>query len=242
MGNGVQKGMNDKIIAIVLAAGQGKRMNAQVAKQFLELKNKPVLYYSLKAFEESSVDEIILVCGRDQIDYCKDNIIDPYGFTKVRQIIEGGKERYDSVYKSLRVIGQADYVLIHDGARPFIFTSMINKVIRIVRESKACIVASPVKDTIKIADKEGKVKETPSRNLLWSAQTPQAFEYNSIKQAYEILYTWDEEERKSFTDDSMVYEMIIKKPVSIVVGDNNNIKLTTREDFALARILIDELL
>lgn len=233
--------MNDKITAIVLAAGQGKRMNTLVAKQFLELKNKPVLYYSLKAFEESFVDEIILVCGHGQIEYCKDNIVKPYGLKKVEQIIEGGTERYDSVYKSLQAIDQTDYVLIHDGARPFILSTLINEVIEAVRESQACVVATPVKETIKIVDPEGWVKETPSRNLLWSAQTPQAFEYDYIKEAYEILYMHDREERKCFTDDAMVFETFIKKPVNIVKGDNNNIKLTTTEDYALAGILADEL-
>ena len=107
-------------------------------KTIFLLKDKPVLYYSIKAFEESNVDEIILVCGQGQVDYCKENIVKPNSFKKVTQIIEGGAERYDSVYKALSAIGHTDYVLIHDGARPFISVGLINNVINIVKENKAC--------------------------------------------------------------------------------------------------------
>ncbi len=233
--------MSSKTTAIVLAAGQGKRMNTPVAKQFLELKGKPVLYYSLKAFEESVIDEIVLVCSRSQIDYCREHIVNHYGFKKVRSVIEGGRERYESVYQSLAAIDRTDYVLIHDGARPFISSSLINQVVKLVRDSKACLVATPVKDTIKIVNQDGRIQETPDRNTLWSAQTPQAFEYSSIKKAYELLYSKDKDIRQRFTDDAMVYEKLINKPISIVEGDYTNIKLTTSEDYVLASILADKL-
>ena len=140
--------MKKKVTAVILAAGQGRRMNTPIVKQFIMLEDKPVLYYSIKAFEDSLVDDIILVCGQGQIDYCSHNIVGLYGFRKIKQIIEGGVERYDSVIHALRAIEQADYVLIHDGARPFISFELINQVIDIVKESNACIVAAPVKDTI----------------------------------------------------------------------------------------------
>jgi len=104
-----------------------------------------------------------------------------------------------------------------------------------VVESKACIVGAPVKDTIKIVTREGWIKETPNRDLMWSAQTPQAFEYRTIKKAYDLLYEKDKVERKDITDDSMVYEMFIGKPVKIVRGDYYNIKITTPEDIILAQ-------
>ncbi|TAH66340.1 MAG: 2-C-methyl-D-erythritol 4-phosphate cytidylyltransferase [Anaerolineaceae bacterium] len=233
--------MKDKVTAVILAAGQGKRMNMPVAKQFLMLEDKPVLFYSLKAFEDSHVDEVILVCGQGQIDYCAHNIIEPYGLKKVVRIIEGGKERYDSVIHALRAIDNTDYVLIHDGARPFASFALINEVIDVVKESKACIVAAPLKDTIKIVDEDGWIRETPDRALMWSAQTPQAFEYSSIRSAYELLYDQKESERKKVTDDAMVYELYIDLPVRIVKGNYYNIKLTTPEDLVFAQVIYDRI-
>ncbi len=125
--------MKKKVTAILLAAGQGKRMNSSVAKQFLVLQDKPVIYYSLKAFEESSVDEIILVTGTGQVEYCKEKIVDFYSIKKVTCIIEGGIERYDSVYKALEAVVTTDYILIHDGARPFISQGLIETVIEQVK-------------------------------------------------------------------------------------------------------------
>lgn len=229
----------DKTTGVILAAGQGKRMNTPVAKQFLILEDKPVLYYSLKAFEDSSVDEIILVCGKDQVEYCKDNIVKLYGFTKVSQVIEGGDERYDSVYRALQTIDRTNYVIIHDGARPFASSALINQLIDVVRECKACIVATPVKDTIKVVDNKCFIKDTPNRSLLWSAQTPQAFEYSSIKRAYELLFQEDTEIKKKITDDAMVCEMYCKLPIKIVEGNYGNIKITTGEDLVLAKVFLN---
>jgi len=226
--------IKNHVTAIILAAGQGKRMNMPVAKQFLMLSGKPVLYYSVKAFEDSGTDEIILVCGPGQVDYCREKIVKMYGFKKVKHIIEGGKERYDSVYKGLLAVEHTDYVLIHDGARPFISVPLIDEVIKVVSENKACIVAAPVKDTIKLVDEKGWIKNTPNRNLLWAAQTPQAFEYGAIKKAYESLFGDDMSVRNYITDDAMVYEKYIKLPVKIVRGDYNNIKITTPEDLIFA--------
>ena len=239
--NGEKNGVREikaHVTAIILAAGQGKRMNMLVAKQFIMLNGKPVLYYSVKAFEESRVDEIILICGQGQVDYCEEKIVNTYGFKKVKRIIEGGMERYDSVYKGLTETGHTDYVLIHDGARPFISVSLINEVIETVQECKACIVAAPVKDTIKIVDGNGWVKDTPDRNLLWAAQTPQAFEYASIKKAYESLFASDKSLRENITDDAMVYDMFTHLPVKVVKGDYYNIKITTPEDLIFANGII----
>lgn len=230
--------MNKKVTAIILAAGQGRRMNTPVAKQFLMLEDKPVLYYSIKAFEESLVDEIIIVSGQAQTDYCRRNIVEPYSFNKVIHIIEGGNERYDSVIRALRAIEQTDYVLIHDGARPFISFELINQVIEVVKENNACIVAVPLKDTIKKVNGDGWITETPDRAYMWSAQTPQAFDYISIRRAYELLFEQNESERKIVTDDAMVYERYIRLPVKIVKGDYYNIKLTTPDDLIFAQGII----
>jgi 2-C-methyl-D-erythritol 4-phosphate cytidylyltransferase len=229
-----------KISAIVLAAGQGKRMKQTVAKQYLELKGKPILYYSLKAFEESRVDEIALVTAAGQIDYCKENIVDKYKISKVSRILEGGVERSDSVYQALKALGQTDYVLIHDGARPFLTVALIENIIIELLKYQACIPGTPVKETIKIVDGEGFISSTPDRSNLWAAQTPQAFEYCSIRRAYELMY--QDSARSIMTDDAVVYETYMKKRVKMLMGDYNNLKLTTPEDYAYAKALAMELL
>lgn len=236
------KTMENKITAIVLAAGQGKRMNTSVAKQFLSLQGKPVVYYSLKAFEESKVDNIILVTGSGQVDYCRKEIVEPYCFRKVSKIIEGGQERYDSVFRALKEVTAADYVLIHDGARPFLSQELIQTMIGEVQKYKACIVGAPVKETIKVIDSEGYIISTPNRNTLWSAQTPQAFEFVAIKKAYDEFYKENDKARLGITDDAMVYEAYQKQPVKMLFGDYNNIKLTTPEDLILAESILNHIL
>ncbi len=230
--------MRDKVTAIVLAAGQGKRMNSQVAKQFLSLQGKPVICYSLQTFEQSSVDEIILVTGEGQVDYCKKEIVEAYGFQKVRLVIEGGKERYDSVYQALRHCAPTDYVLIHDGARPFVTLELIERMIKGVKEHQACIPGTPVKETIKIVNDANDITDTPDRSSLWAAQTPQAFCFASILQAYDCLYKEKGEKAVKITDDAMVYEAYIGQTVKMLMGDYNNLKLTTPEDLTLAEWLL----
>ena len=234
--------MQNRFTAIILAAGQGKRMGSEVAKQFLMLQDKPVLYYSLKAFEDSDIDRIILVTGADQVEYCRTNIVEHYGFQKVTDVIGGGKERYDSVYNALRKTEMTDYVLIHDGARPFISKNMIKTIMEQVILNKACLIGTPVKETIKVVDSNGNITATPNRNTLWAAQTPQAFEYTSIKKAYDLLQQEMNPDSLGITDDAMVYEAYCKLPVKMIMGDYNNIKLTTPEDLMLAKGIVKQLL
>ena len=115
-----------KSAAIVLAAGQGKRMQSHVQKQFLLLYGRPLITYALEAFENSPVDQIILVAGPDEIRYCQEEIAEKYGFSKVTKVIAGGRERYHSVYEGLKAAEGAEYVLIHDGARPLLDLSLIH--------------------------------------------------------------------------------------------------------------------
>lgn len=230
----------NRITAIVLAAGQGKRMNQTKAKQYLELNGKPLLYYSLNAFEQSSVDELILVTSAGQINYCREHIVNRYNFKKITRILEGGAERYDSVYQAISAIEQTDYVLIHDGARPFLSVELIERVISEVLMHQACIPGTPVKETIKVVEEDGFIQSTPDRNILWAAQTPQAFEYTSIRRAYELMYL--DEARGNITDDAMVYETYAKKRVKMLMGDYHNLKLTTPEDYARAKVMAVELL
>lgn len=229
-----------KIIAIVLAAGRGKRMQSEVAKQYLLVRNKPVLYYSLKAFQDSIADEIILVTAESEITYCKEEIVDKYAITKVSQIVAGGKERYHSVYNGLKACKDAEVVLIHDGARPFVDEAIIERNVRMVKEHGACVTGMPVKDTIKISDAEGYVKETPRRDLIWTIQTPQTFRYDLIRNSYDVFLAREEEYSKQYsvTDDSMVAEIFGGIKVKLVEGSYNNVKITTPEDMVLAEAIL----
>lgn len=223
--------MAKKYAAVVLAAGSGKRMNTKVHKQYLIIQDKPVLYYSLNAFEQSPVDEIILVVGKGEVEYCQKKIVEKYSFSKVTKIVEGGKERYHSVFEGLKQIKDADYVLIHDGARPFVDGKIIRRTMDAVEEYQACVVGMPVKDTIKIADEREYVKETPERKNVWMVQTPQAFSYPLIYSAYEEML---KKEDSAITDDTMVLERIKGIKAKLIEGSYRNIKITTPEDLIIA--------
>lgn len=220
--------------AIVLAAGQGKRMNTKVRKQYLLLAGKPILYYSLKVFQDSDlIDEIVLVAGAGEETYCRERFVEEYHFTKVKKIVSGGEERYHSVWNALKETKEEGYVFIHDGARPFVDGAMIGRAYEEVEKYKACVVGMPVKDTIKLADANGFVADTPPRNRLWMVQTPQVFEAALVKEAYGRLM---EEEISGVTDDAMVVERMMEFPVKLVEGSYENIKITTPEDLKKAEV------
>lgn len=234
--------MKQHTTAIVLAAGQGKRMQSKVHKQYLLIQDKPVLYYSLQAFESSFIDDIVLVVGKDEEEYCQKEIIEKYGFTKIRIVVAGGKERYHSVANGIKAISwQCDYIFIHDGARPFINEEILLRVYEQVKKSKACVVGMPVKDTVKIADEAGFVESTPNRARVWQIQTPQVFEAQLITEAYERLLTEEVQlmaEGVAITDDAMVVEYFTKLPVKLVEGSYQNIKITTPEDLEIAGVFM----
>ncbi|MGN0416654.1 2-C-methyl-D-erythritol 4-phosphate cytidylyltransferase [Anaerostipes faecalis] len=227
--------MKDKVVAIVLAAGEGKRMGSGIPKQYMLIKSRPLVYYALKAFEESMVDEVILVTGADEIDYCKKYIIDKYHFDKVSKVVAGGCERYASVYQGLKAVEDADYVLIHDGARPMINTDLIEKCVYYVRKYRACVVGMPSKDTIKVVNDEKYAVHTPDRKTLWQVQTPQCFEFALVKDAYETLMNSGD---TSATDDAMVVETYGNIAVRLFEGGYDNIKITTPEDVRIAGSLM----
>lgn len=232
-----------KIAAICLAAGQGKRMESKVQKQYLLIHDKPVLYYALKALQDSYVEDIILVVGSGEEEYCKKEIVDAYGFTKVKAIVAGGKERYHSVFNGLQAVGEADYVLIHDGARPFLTQEIISRCIEGAEEYQACVAGMPVKDTIKLADDEGNIESTPERSRVWMIQTPQAFEYSLIKRAYSMLIEQEKrgiQTKNPVTDDAMVVEYFLEHKVHLVYGSYENIKITTPEDMRIANVLVQK--
>ena len=224
--------------AIVLAAGQGKRMHSKIQKQFMELDGMPVLCYSLRCFQESPlIRDVILVTGEEYVFWCKEEIVEKYGFTKVSAVVSGGKERYDSVYEGLRACKDTEYVLIHDGARPLVTDEIISRAAQAAVSDEACVVGMPVKDTIKIADAGGFAESTPDRSRLWQVQTPQAFSYPLVRGAYDRLMA-DETRQKGITDDAMVVEHLSGTKVRLVEGSYENLKVTTPEDLVLAEALL----
>lgn len=230
-----------KSVAIVLAAGKGSRMKSDIQKQYLLIKDRPVIYYSLKAFEDSFIDEIVLVTGAEEISYCRDEIVKKYAFTKVTKIVAGGKERYHSVYAGLQAIEDCDYVFIHDGARPFVTEQILTRAYETVKKEHACVVGMPVKDTIKLADESGYAADTPRRDLLWIVQTPQVFSFSLIKDAYTVFLKQEQELRSQgikMTDDAMVAEMFSDKKIRLVEGSYENIKITTPEDLRIAEAFL----
>ena len=230
----------NKITAIVLAAGSGSRMKSKTKKQFMEIKGKPVIWYSLFEFEKSRVDEIILVTGKEDIDYCKKEIVEKYNLKKIKNVVAGGSERYESVYNGLKEV-TGNIVLIHDGARPLINNEIIERSIEGTIKSDACVVGVPVKDTIKRADKEGYIIDTPNRSELWITQTPQSFKTDLVKMAYKKMKEDLEKGNTTLniTDDAMVVEEFTTNQVRFVQGDYKNIKVTTPEDIDIAELFIE---
>jgi 2-C-methyl-D-erythritol 4-phosphate cytidylyltransferase len=223
--------------AIILAAGKGRRMGADINKQFLKLKDKPILYYTLKAFSEhEDINEVILVAAESEIEYCKKEVIDKYNIKKVTKIVKGGKERQDSVFNGLKVLEECRMVLIHDGARPFVSKDIIDNGIKYARlyGSSACGVAA--KDTIKIIDKHGFSTSTLNRDTLVCIQTPQIFDYNIIMDCHlksnKVGY--------KVTDDTMVVEKYGHK-VYLYQGSYNNIKITTQEDIIIGERILNSI-
>jgi len=224
-----------KVTAIVLAAGKGSRMNSSTPKQYLSLLGKPVLFYSLQAFEKSNADEIILVTGSGEQEYCKKELIEKYQFHKVTHIVEGGRERYHSVYRGLLAAEGADYVLIHDGARPLVSVDVINRAIGTVVSRGACVAGMPAKDTIQYVDETGAICETPERSRVWIAQTPQCFSYDLALSSYDKAI---KAEDTSVTDDAMVVNRYGNVRSVMLEGGYENIKVTTPEDILLAECLL----
>ena len=237
--------MSERNTAIVLAAGQGKRMHSKVQKQFLEIQGYPVLYYSLRCFQESPlIQDIILVTGEESISYCKEEIVQKYGFTKVSAVIPGGKERYDSVWMGLKAVkddlpkeATEGIVFIHDGARPMVSEDILERCFQDAQKYNACVAAVPVKDTIKIADENGFAETTPRRDRVWQVQTPQTFSFGLIYDAYAQLAAQKDtlaEKGIKITDDAMVVETFTDHQVKLTEGSYRNLKVTTPEDLPLA--------
>lgn len=214
---------------VIVAAGTGSRMNMGINKQFIKLEGKEIIAYTIEKFyNNSNIEDIVVVVKEDESEFFKKEILDKYNFKNIK-IAYGGKERQDSVYNGLKSLDKkCDVVLIHDGARPFVSDKIIDNCIEEVKEHKAIVVGVPVKDTIKIIDNDKNIVDTPNRSVLWAVQTPQTFDYNILIDAYKDAF------KSGFygTDDAMLVERIGYK-VKMVEGSYNNIKITTQEDLSV---------
>lgn len=235
--------MEKKTVAVILAAGQGKRMNSSCKKQYMLLRGRPLLYYSLHIFQNSFIDDIVLVVNEGEEEQVRRDIVELYHFDKVSAIVSGGKERYHSVAAGLRAAGKsAEYCFIHDSARPFVTEAVLERAYDEVQKYQACVVGMPVKDTIKVADEQGYVDYTPRRDLVWAVQTPQVFQYGLVCDAYNRLLENEQgtlDRGISITDDAMVVETFTRTRVRLVEGSYDNIKITTPEDMITAEKILD---
>ena len=199
-------------------------------KLFASLGNIPLLAHSVTTFNKSPLVHSIVIATSARNLGNVQRLVTNLGLEKVEGVVEGGARRQDSVLKSLRSLEGSDIVLVHDGARPFVDESMIELAISTASESSAAIAAVPVKDTIKVANPDMTVSDTPARDSLWAAQTPQAFAYELILEAHSLI-DYD------VTDDAAMIEAI-GHPVYLFMGSYDNIKVTTPEDLHIAEAIL----
>ncbi|ABS20455.1 2-C-methyl-D-erythritol 4-phosphate cytidylyltransferase [Bacillus cytotoxicus] len=213
---------------IIPAAGQGKRMGAGKNKLFLLINEVPIIVHTLRAFEKDEACEKIIMAINEQERSDFEALIQKYGIRKNVQFIQGGAERQDSVYHALQYVKETEYVLVHDGARPFVTNKMIHEVLIVAKEKGASICAVPVKDTIKKVVNDA-VFETVERSQLRAVQTPQGFSVALLLEAHQSA------KQSGFlgTDDASLVERIGKE-VGVVEGSYYNIKVTTPEDLLIA--------
>ena len=219
-----------KTAVIIAAAGTGKRMGSSIPKQYLKIGGEPILLKSVRAFcDNKEIDWIVVVTNGDYIQACLE-MKDRYGLDKIQAVIEGGEERQDSVYRAIveidRLCPEIEYVLVHDGARPFVRQETINAVLEAAEEKGAAVACVPVKDSIR-QEKDGESANLP-RQRLYAVQTPQGFQKEILRKAYEQAFA----DGYYGTDDATLAERI-GQSVALVRGTYDNIKITTREDMPM---------
>lgn len=225
--------MKKYISAIITAAGSSQRMNKKVPKQFLKINGKMILEMTLDVFQTiDEIDEYVLVIRKQDREFVE-KFIKEKNYRNVK-IVEGGDTREKSIYNGLiKVNENCDLIVSHDGARPFITREKILESINSIGDYDGLVVAVNAKDTIKYVDDSMRVVNTPNRSHLYMAQTPQVFKYESIKDAYKLVF----DEKINVTDDSSLMEIIGKK-VKIIKGDYSNIKITTEDDLLFGELII----
>ena len=229
--------MKTKVHAIIVAAGQGIRMSNTVRKQYIALDGIPILSRTLGVFDRCDlIDRIIVAVPKDDIDYCRNEIIPAADMKKEAILVVGGERRQDSVYNGLKTIESDDgIVLIHDGVRPFVNPEHLAACIKSAQKQGACILGIPAFDTVKHVNAKNEIIETLKRDTLWLAQTPQAFQLELIRRAHEIA----KQEGFTGTDDASLVERL-GGIVKIIPGSRNNIKITNQEDLKLAQAILND--
>ena len=221
----------EKVGAVIAAAGSSQRMGG-ADKIFLPLAGKPLLAHTLDVFQKCTlIDQVVLVLSETNLEQGR-RLVEEQGFSRVVEVCPGGERRQDSVMEGLKKLKDCRWVVIHDGARPFLSIDLIEQGLEEARQSGAAIAAVPVKDTIKVVGAGGTIEDTPPRNSLWAAQTPQIFRFDIIEEAYR-------QAKGEVTDDAALVEALGHK-VRVYKGDYENIKVTTPEDVALAKFIIEE--
>lgn len=227
--------MDEWVAAVVPAAGCGTRMGNETPKQFLQLGDVPLLVHVLRAFESSrTISEIIVVVPRDAVTSCQEELLPPFAFSKISTVTAGGARRQDSVWNGLQAVDErTKIVVVHDAVRPFVTGTMVEEVVDGARTHGAAIVAIPLHDTVKRADPDGMIDTTLGRQRLWSAQTPQAFDVELLREAHRS----SQEAGVEATDDAFLVERIGHR-VSIVNGSPDNIKVTRPEDLVMGEAIL----
>jgi 2-C-methyl-D-erythritol 4-phosphate cytidylyltransferase len=227
-----------KVAAIIAAAGLGRRMQQDTPKTYLRLGGKPILIHTLEVFEKvPEVNEVLVVVHPEDLEFCQEEIIDPYPLKKVLRLVPGGKERQDSVYHALKVLKKEaaglDVILVHDGARPLVDPAQVSKVVAAARRHGAAILGIPCQDTLKRVNSKGMVVGTVDRQNLWQVQTPQAFQAALLWRAYQ------EAMNTGFyaTDEAALVEAL-GETVVVVPSTCLNLKITTPDDLKIAEALL----
>ena len=224
----MKAGTQQKVGAVIVAAGNSRRMGG-VDKVLASLGGKSLLAWTVYAFQECNlVDQIVLILSEQNIEHSR-RLVTEQGWSKVSDICLGGRRRQDSVAVGLKCLKDCDWVIIHDGVRPFVTVDLISSGLEAAKETGAAIAAVPVTDTIKVATDCRIVKETPPRQNLWAVQTPQVFRIDIINEAYF-------RSNDDVTDDASLVERLGYR-VKIYMGSYDNIKITTPDDLALAEVL-----
>ena len=229
--------MNSKVCTLIPAAGKGSRMAHSLKKPYLKLAKKPILAHTIQQFEQNTaVDAIFVIVDETDFSECRKTVLEPYSFTKVQELVAGGETRQMSVYNGLRALSaDVDFVIVHDGVRPFVTDETISDCLTAADEYGAAVAAVPVKDTIKLANENRFITETPKRERLWAVQTPQVFRKALLEEAHQTA----EERQLTGTDDAALVEQL-GIPVKLVMGSYANLKITTPVDLRVAEVLLSD--
>jgi len=227
--------VHEWVAAVVPAGGCGTRMGNGTPKQFLQLGDVPLLVHALRVFESSrAVSEIVLVVPQDAVTFCQAEFLPPFALSKISAVTPGGARRQDSVWNGLQAVdGRTTIVVIHDAVRPFVTGTMVEEVVDGARTHGAAIVAIPLHDTVKRAAPDGMIETTLDRQRLWSAQTPQAFSIELLREAH----LSSQQAGVEATDDAFLVERLGHR-VSIVNGSPDNIKVTRPEDLVMGEAIL----